>query len=80
MVALTLYGRRGCHLCEDMKAALQELSSRYPFTVLETDVDDHAALACDLGDKVPVLMHGDQYLCHYRLDEALVAAYLAEIS
>jgi glutaredoxin len=80
LITLTLYGRRACHLCEDMKAALTGLQARFPFAINERDVDGDALLERDFGDRVPVLTHGSKYLCHYHLDEGLVAAYLAEIS
>ena len=74
---LTLYGRRYCHLCDDMQAALAELASDYPFAVDVVDVDAAEELTARFGERVPVLVHGDTELCHYFLDRAAVAAYLA---
>ena len=78
-VALTVYSRAYCHLCEDMLAALQALPARSRFTLAVIDVDSDPALEARYGERVPVLAHGARELCHYRLDEAAVTAYLAEI-
>ena len=76
-VRLTLYGRRYCHLCDDMQAALADLSADFSFTVDIVDVDAAEALEARYGSRVPVLAHGDTELCHYFLDRSAVTAYLA---
>jgi thioredoxin reductase (NADPH) len=75
-IRLTLYGRRDCHLCEQMEAALSGLRQELGFTVEVVDVDTSAALAARYGERVPVLVHGDTELCHYFLDRAAVVAHL----
>lgn len=72
---LTLYSRRGCHLCEDMEALLGEFSEIYPFTVNILDIDLDSALHEQFNTLVPALYLGDQEICHYFLDlEALKTA------
>ncbi|MDQ0139202.1 glutaredoxin family protein [Cupriavidus necator] len=83
--ALTLYGRAYCHLCEDMKVALEPLRRDFSFTLHEVDVDADAALEARFGELVPVLMPGTpadlpaaaEPLCHYFLDEAATRVWLA---
>jgi len=77
--ALTLYGRRYCHLCEEMATALAPLADEYGLAVVILDVDADPALEARFGERVPVLAHGDTELCHYFLDAGRVRAYLAEI-
>lgn len=77
--ALTLYGRRYCHLCDDMAAALAPLAREHAVAVVFVDVDADPALEARFGERVPVLAHGDRELCHYFLDLERVRAYLAEI-
>jgi hypothetical protein len=89
MPALTLYGRACCHLCDDMKIALEPLRRDFSFTLHEVDVDADAGLEDRFGELVPVLMpgtpadlHGDpqgdmKALCHYFLDAAAVRVWLA---
>lgn len=76
---LTLYGRRYCHLCDEMLDALAPLRSEFGFAVDVVDVDSDALLEERFGNLVPVLMHAGTELCHYHLDSAKVRAYLVKI-
>ena len=76
---LTLYGRSYCHLCDEMLAALVPLRDEFGFAVDVVDVDADAVLEQRFGVLIPVLMHADTELCHYRLDAAKVRAYLVKI-
>lgn len=76
---LTVYSRAYCHLCEDMIEALRALQGLYHFEIAVIDVDTDRDLERCHGDKVPVLMHGGRELCHYRLEPAIVTAYLSKI-
>jgi thioredoxin reductase (NADPH) len=78
-VALTLYGRDYCHLCDDMAAALEPLRAEFGFALDRVDVDADPALESRFGEKVPVLAHGEAELCHHFLDAPRVRAYLARI-
>ena len=76
---LTVYSRNYCHLCEEMIGALRDLQSLFRFDMTIVDVDADPRLEQRHGDKVPVLMHGERELCHYRLEASAVTAYLAKI-
>lgn len=76
---LTVYSRRYCHLCDDMIAGLRRLQAGNSFEFDTVDVDRDPALACRYGEKVPVLAYGERELCHYRLELAVVTAFLEEI-
>ena len=79
-IRLTLYGRRYCHLCDDMASALAELVAELGLGLDIVDVDRSPALEARYGERVPVLVHGETELCHYFLDHTAVAAYLARIT
>ncbi len=66
---LTLYIRTYCHLCDDMRAAVEPWRARLGLELVEVDVDDDPALEARLGEKVPVLMGGEEEICHYFFDE-----------
>ena len=68
MKELLLYGRPGCHLCEDMGAALEEFRSEYGFRLREIDVDGDPGLAARFGALIPVLALDGREICHYHLD------------
>lgn len=73
---LLLYGRAGCHLCDEMEMELRPLARSYGWSLKVVDVDGDEALAERYGLKVPVLMAGDQEVCHYILDREAVVRCL----
>lgn len=75
---LTLYSRRGCHLCDVMAAELEMLKPVHRFEFDVVDVDADLNFARRYGDRVPVLTHGSCELCYARLDRAAVTALLTE--
>jgi len=74
--ALTLYGRKWCHLCDDMLAALEAMRPALDFSVTVVDVDSDPALEAIYDEIVPVLALGERELCRYRFDAAAVQAAL----
>ncbi|WP_027795254.1 glutaredoxin family protein [Paraburkholderia acidipaludis] len=66
---LVLYGRAWCHLCEEMRAAIEPLAAVAGARVEVIDVDSDPALQARYDELVPVLMCDGVELCHYRLDE-----------
>jgi uncharacterized membrane protein len=63
LIALTLYSRPGCHLCEDVVDELAQLMPDYPHTLDVINIDEHPKLNKKLFDKIPVLIVGP-----YRLE------------
>lgn len=57
--AVTLYGKPGCHLCDDAKIALERLHSRYPTLIEEVDITRDPALFRLYDIRIPVLEIGD---------------------
>ena len=60
---LTLYGRRDCHLCDEMRAALEHWRTRLGFVLALKDIDEDPELVARFGNKIPVLMHDDREIC-----------------
>ncbi|MGB7947908.1 MAG: glutaredoxin family protein [Candidatus Binatia bacterium] len=52
---LQLYTRKDCCLCEAMKAILDQVAAKIPFTLQEIDVDVTMELQQQYGNDVPVL-------------------------
>jgi len=52
---ITLYTRKDCCLCDEMKEAVRRLAGEFPMNVIEVDVDSSAELRRLHGDEVPVL-------------------------
>ena len=73
---LTLYVRRGCHLCSDMALALERLRSVHGFSVTQVDIDTDSGLVQRYDTRVPVLAAGATDICYYFLDEQLLLEWL----
>lgn len=76
---LTLYSRNYCHLCEEMIAVLRRAQADFEFELEIVDVDSDPELERRYGEMVPVLARGGEEICHYRLEPAVFAEYLAKI-
>ncbi|CAH2796595.1 MAG: Thiol-disulfide isomerase and thioredoxins [uncultured Paraburkholderia sp.] len=74
---LTLYGRAWCHLCEDMRAALEPLLAEFGAQVEVIDVDTDPELEARYNEWGPVLVCDGFELCHYHLDVERVRAALS---
>lgn len=76
---LIVYGREGCHLCEEMITSLQDLQKKSRFEFEVVNIDDDERLAQLYTERVPVLfaVNENKELCHYFLDTAVVNAYLS---
>jgi glutaredoxin len=50
-----LYGKPGCHLCEDARAMLDRLTVRYPMNIVEVDIRQDPALFREYDILIPVI-------------------------
>ncbi|MEJ7657898.1 MAG: glutaredoxin family protein [Thermoleophilaceae bacterium] len=55
MRSVTLYGKPGCHLCEEGRAVLAAARARRDFALEEVDVSLDPRLARRYGERVPVV-------------------------
>jgi uncharacterized membrane protein len=58
MLNVTLYTRKGCKLCDEVKAELGELQSKYPHQLVEVDIESDAALMANFALEIPVVEVG----------------------
>ena len=78
-IELTLLSRSYCHLCHEMAVALAPIAEEFGVGVRIVDVDSDPELEAKYDELVPVLLFGDDELCHHFLDAAKVREYLAGI-
>jgi glutaredoxin len=64
---LTLYSRKDCCLCDEMKAVLREVAEKVPIELEESDVDASIELREKFGDEVPVLFIDGKKAFKYRV-------------
>ena len=66
--ALTLYTRKDCCLCDEMKAAVAAAAKKIAFVLEVIDVDSSADLAERYGREVPVLFINGRKAFKYRVE------------
>jgi glutaredoxin len=66
---VTLYGRPGCHLCDDARAALERVRARAPFALDEIDIETDDALHARYLERIPVIALDGEELFDYFVDE-----------
>jgi glutaredoxin len=76
MRTVTLYGRAGCHLCDDARAALQRVRARHPFHLHEVDIDTDDALFSRYLERIPVVVLDGEELFELFVDEQALARTL----
>ena len=75
--AVTLYGRPGCHLCDEAREALLRVRSDTPFELLEVDIEDDDELFKRYLERIPVVSLDDEVLFEYFVDEAALRRRLS---
>ena len=74
---VTLYGRPGCHLCDDARAVLERLRAAGPaFALEEVDIEPDDALLRRYLERIPVVALDGEELYDFFVDEADLAARL----
>jgi len=68
-VKVTLYGRPGCHLCDEARVALQRVQSRTPFELEEVDIETDDELHKRYLERIPVITLDGEHLFDFEVDE-----------
>jgi glutaredoxin len=55
MTRVTLYGRPGCHLCDDARELLVEIRAEHPFDLEELDIERDDDLLRRYLERIPVI-------------------------
>lgn len=63
-VSVTLYTRKGCHLCDDAKQVLRDAG----LTIEEVDIDQDPQLQARYNYEVPVVFLNGKKAFKYRVD------------
>ena len=56
MTEVVLYGKAGCHLCDEARAEVEAVRMRHPFDLTEVDVSLDPVLHARYGERIPVLV------------------------
>jgi glutaredoxin len=71
VIALTIYSRPGCHLCDEMKALVARVAGQQPSgaDVTEVDISGDPSLEERYGQEIPVLMMNGKKVAKFRVSE-----------
>jgi glutaredoxin len=73
VIAIIIYSRPGCHLCEEMKTIVaRAIADRRDVSLDEIDISTDPALEARYGLEIPVLMIDGKKVAKYRVEEAAV--------
>jgi glutaredoxin len=65
---LTIYSRPGCHLCDEVKAHIAPLVSRFGTQLHEINIDADPVLRARYNDDVPVLFLGPRKVAKHKVN------------
>jgi glutaredoxin len=68
-----LYGKPGCHLCDDAREVVECIRAEHPFELREVDVSLDPELHRDYGERIPVLELDGEELFEFHVDAAELA-------
>ena len=80
MSTLTLYGKPGCHLCEEARAVVETARAGRDLELVEVDVSLDPALHRRYGERIPVLALDGQELFELFVDEGALERRLDRVS
>ena len=69
MTLVTLYGKPGCHLCDEARARLRQIRASVPFVLREVDIEADDALFKRYLERIPVIAVDGEELFDYFVDE-----------
>jgi glutaredoxin len=67
---VTLYGRPGCHLCDEARAELERVREAHPFVLEEHDIERDEALLRRYLERIPVIALDGEELFDLHVDAA----------
>ncbi len=70
MTHVVLYGKADCHLCDEMKAIVDEVRREVPFTLDIIDIARDPDLLAAYGNDIPVLCVDGRKAFKHRVDAA----------
>jgi glutaredoxin len=65
---VTIYGRTGCHLCENVVRQLAPEKDQLNIEIQEILIDNNNELESLYGQLIPVIHVDGKYFSHFRLD------------
>jgi glutaredoxin len=79
VTTLTLYGKPGCHLCDDARAAVERVTARRDVLLEQVDISRDPVLYKRYGERIPVLEMDGETVFEFFVDEAVLERRLDRV-
>jgi glutaredoxin len=79
VATIDLYGRPGCHLCDDARAQLTALAAELSFTLVEHDIEADDDLHRRYLERIPVVALDGEHLFDFFVDAAVLRERLGRV-
>jgi glutaredoxin len=79
VTTLTLYGKPGCHLCDDARAAVERVAARRDVPLEQVDISRDPVLYKRYGERIPVLEMDGETVFEFFVDEPVLERRLARV-
>ena len=76
MTHVVLYGKAGCHLCDEARDVVAAVREQHPFELEEVDVSTDPELHDLYGERIPVLALDGDELFEFHVDAEELARRL----
>jgi glutaredoxin len=77
---VTLYGKAGCHLCEDARKEIEALRTERNFNLKEVDVSLDPVLHRRYGERIPVIEVNGEEVFELGVDRIALGRLLATVA
>jgi glutaredoxin len=79
VLVVTLFGKPGCHLCDEARAVVRRVCDERSVELREIDVTLDPALNREYGERIPVLAVNGEELFDYFVDEGVLVQRLDRV-
>jgi glutaredoxin len=79
VTTLTLYGKPGCHLCDDARAAVERVTARRDIPLEQVDISRDPVLYKRYGERIPVLEMDGETVFEFFVDEVVLEQRLDRV-
>ena len=76
---IEIYSRPGCHLCDEAKKTILAAAPRFPFQLVEINVEDNPHWEAEHGQDIPVVFINGHKAFKHRVSTAALVRYLSKI-
>jgi hypothetical protein len=73
---VVLFGRPGCHLCDEARLVLQRVRATHPFALEERNIEDDDDLLRRYLERIPVVTVDGEEWFQFFVDESKLRAQL----